>query len=211
MTNTFNNRVIAVKGEKIQSLLATDTAFLFLDKTVRTPEEFMELYSKTLTLVNKQEVKYDAVKNFKKETNDNEITISYKSTLGGSVTLECENPGDTEALLAYGVDHLGLSRQEVQLSPFRSARNYLIGLVIAFAATPFLYNRAAGIAAGAILDPEGYSKSDRKTRSLNNMLEMVGPNGVLIIGVIAIGVLGFLAWKRYQEPPVQIQLTRTSV
>ncbi len=209
MTSEFTNRIIKVSGEKIECMVATDESFQFLSKTCTSVEEFQEAFSKTLTMATKKEVKYEAIKTIKKEAADDDVTISYKGGIGGnSITFKFEDAAGCEAFLNYCEKALELSRNEVQLSPFRAVRGYLLGLVIALVATPYAYQRAAGLAVGEITDPEGYSRSDRKARSLNNILEFLGPTGVLIVGLLITGVLAYIIWKRYTNPPVQIQLAR---
>ncbi|MBK9337726.1 MAG: hypothetical protein IPM98_14645 [Lewinellaceae bacterium] len=209
MTTNFTNRVIPVSGEKIESMLATDSAFCFLSKKCNSVHEFEEAFGKTITLTTKTEVKYDAIKNIKKEANDDDVTIAYKGGIGGSsTTFSFNNASDCDAFLEYCTQNLGLTRNDVQISPFRAARNYMLGLLVTLVATPFLYNRAVSLATGVATDPDGYSKSARRERSLNNILETLGPNGVLIAGILIAGIIAFIIWKRYQNPPVQIQLTR---
>lgn len=50
MSTSFTNRVIKVSSEKIESMLATDSSFCFLSKNCKTPEEFREAFSKTISL-----------------------------------------------------------------------------------------------------------------------------------------------------------------
>jgi hypothetical protein len=210
MANEITNRVIKVSGEKIESMLVTEDSFQFLSKSCNTVEEFQEAFSKTLTMATKQEVKYEAIKSIKKEVADEDLSIAYKGGLGGnSVTFKFENGTDCEAFLKYcEKPPVGLTRNEVQLSPFQAMKYYLLGLLASLILVPFAYQRAVGLVAGEVTDPEGYSRSDRKGRFLNNILELLGPTGTLLVGILIITVLGYITWKRYSNPPVQIQLSR---
>jgi hypothetical protein len=206
MSNTFTNRVIKVSGEKIESMIATDSAFRFLSKDCKTLEEFQETFGKTITLVTKKEIKYESIKSIKKEAGDDDVNIS-SGMLGGAV-IKFENPSDCESFLDYCEKQIGLKRNEVQMSVLKAIQNYLIGLVLAIAGTVFAYGRVNDLAAGIVNDPEGYSRSDRKTRSMNNILEMLGPNGVLLIGLAISAFIAYIIWKRYQTPPMLTELKK---
>ncbi|MFY7786846.1 MAG: hypothetical protein ACOVQA_03125 [Thermoflexibacteraceae bacterium] len=191
--------IFNVSGEKIASLLISENSFQFSSASFDNDTAFIEAWQKTLTLNTKTEVKFEQIKSITKEDNDNEICINYKNSLGlpMSCNFSFDDEANTTIFFSFLLENLHLSRTEEKLSPFKAITSQLFWLAFIVAATAFAYYMAVEMANGEI--SEGGS---RKTRAFKILIEMLGEQGVLALGGLAILIMGYFIWKRVSKPPV---------
>lgn len=84
----MQQQAFAVTGNKIASMLAGETAFMFYSQPFSSAEEFRAAWDKKLSLATKVEVKYEAIKSIHKDDDDTTILIKYKTILG--IPTNCE-------------------------------------------------------------------------------------------------------------------------
>ena len=198
------NKVFSVSGNKIESMIIDEDSLKFSSKEPLSFEGFKDAWDKKLSLATKVEVKYESIKAIKKEENDDTVSIKYKTFTG--IASNCEfsftNPGDYEVFFSYFEDKKRYRRDVVELTPFKAIQGYILGVVITIGIVVFAYLRAADIANGVA--EESHS---RKARLFDNILGMLGENGVLGVGAVIVGYLLYVIWKRFSNPPKQIELT----
>lgn len=191
--------IYSISGNKLESLLITSDVLLFSSQSFNNAEDFRTAWSKKVSLATKVEIKYDIIKSVKKEDDDDEILIKYKGALG--IPSECEfsfmNKNDAASFLQYLETEHHFTHTTERLSPIKSARPYIIGLVISIGITVFAHYQAVAIANGTANE-----SSSRKTQMFNNIVEMLGDKGVIGIGVLVCVFIMYTIWKRFTNPPM---------
>lgn len=91
----MRNQVFIITGNKIASMMAGETSFMFSSQSFRSAEEFQAAWDKKLSLATKVEVKYDAIKSIHKDDDSDDILIKYKTILG--IPTNCEFSFDDKA------------------------------------------------------------------------------------------------------------------
>ena len=204
---SIQNQVIKVSGEKIESLVLGENAIQLADKAFASIEEFQETWNKKLTLVSKSEIKYDSIKSISKEENEDEVVV--KSSIGmgipGETKFAFANSGDKDAFFDF-FQQKGFTRTDDNLSPMKSAMPYIWGLLASIAISSYAFFEAMSMSAGTFVENEGNSRSARKSRFFDSIIEALGTNGVLLIGLGATAYIAYLAWKRFKNPPMQTKL-----
>jgi hypothetical protein len=203
------NRVFKVSGEKIESLMVGNDSLKMLSKAYTNPNEFEETWGKSLTLVTKNEIKFDSIKRITQEEGDEEVKVHYKGSMGMSLSvgLTFASSDDREAVLRFFEEKMHYSRSSVQLSPMKSAMPSVWGLVISLAGTIFMYWTAAKVASGGHLhNADDYSRTARRGRTLESIASTLGTTGVLLIGGLITAIVGYMLYQRFKNPPTETRL-----
>lgn len=82
------NKVFSITGNKISSLITDEISLKFSSSTSDSVDTFREAFAKKLSLATKVEIKYDSIKSIKKEDNDKDVLIKYKTFVG--IVSDCE-------------------------------------------------------------------------------------------------------------------------
>ncbi|MDI9880271.1 hypothetical protein [Flectobacillus longus] len=197
------DKVFAISGNKISSFIIDENSLKFSSQNFNTFTEFQDAWNKKLSFATKVEVKYDSIKSIKKEENDDDVYITYKAIGGISVdfVFSFTDKNEDEILFNYFTREHFYQKVDEVLSPFKAIRNYLIGLIATIGVTVFSYYEVIGIANGTV--EEAHS---RKTRQYNNIIELLGDKGVILVGTGVSLFLLYKIWTRYKNPPNQIRL-----
>jgi len=175
-----------------------DTSFKFSSHRFDSPDEFQTAWDKKLSLATKVEVKYDAIKSIKKDDDDTDILIKYKTILG--IPTNCEFSFVDEESYAIFFTFLQKERyftkEYEKLTPIKSIVNYLIGIAAMLVFTAFCYSEALKIANGTVEEA-----TDGKQKTFNDIIGALGSKGVLAIGGVLLCYLVYKAWKRFSNPP----------
>lgn len=193
------DKIFRISGNKIASFIADEESLKFSSSTTDfTVEGFRDSFGKTLSLSNKTEIKYEKIKSITKEDSENEVKIIYKTMVGlpGECEFSFNDAPDCETFFQYMEKQQYFMRINETLSPFRAVRGYLIGLVIVIPATYFSYTVAVSIANGTESEP-----SSSKSRIFNYVVGLLGPNGVIGVGIALSAYLLYRIWTRYKQPP----------
>lgn len=192
------HQVFAITGNKIASMMAGETSFMFSSQSFHSAEEFQAAWDKKLSLATKVEVKYDAIKSVHKDDDDADILIKYKMVLG--IPTNCQFSFDDEAAYPLFFSFLQkqryFTRQYEKLTPLKSIVNYLIGIAATLAFTAFCYSEALKIAAGTV-----EQATNGKQELFNKIVGILGDKGVLAVGGLLLCYLGYKAWMRFANPP----------
>lgn len=192
------NRVFAITGNKIASMLAGETSFMFSSQRFSSAEDFRAAWDKKLSLATKVEVKYGAIKSVHKDDDDKAILIKYKTVMG--IPTNCQFSFDEAdgypLFFAFLQKEQYFAQQEEKLSPLKSIVNYLIGIAATLAFTAFCYSEALKIANGTVEEA-----TNGKQELFNNIVGALGDKGVLAAGALLLGYLGYKAWARFSNPP----------
>lgn len=208
---SISNQVIKVSGEKVECIVLADNTIQLMSKAFETVAEFNEAWNKTLTLATKSEIKYDAIKSISKEEGEDEVVIKYKGLAGmtSEEKLTFTSSTDKDAFYSFFQTEKGFVRTDEVMSPVKSALPYLGGLGIALLATGYGYYQSIEMASGQFIEQEGYSRSVRKSNFINSIIETLGTNGVLLVGLGISTYITYMVWNRYKNPPVQTKLIPT--
>lgn len=197
------NKIFPVNGEKIATLcLDTDTLKLSSQEYL-SYETFKEGWDKKITLATKTEIKLENIKSISKEQQDETVKIKHKTFAGLAIDAEFSftNPSDCEEFMRIIEENLNFDKKVAELSPFKAIQGYIIGFLFTIGMTIFSYFQALEIANGTATEASG-----RKGRAFQNIIGMLGDKGVLLIGTAITAYIGYEIWKRYKNPPIQIQL-----
>lgn len=198
------DKVFAVSGNKISSLVIEENSLKFSSSSFRDISDFQENWDKKLTLTNKFEVKYSDIKSIKKEDSSDEIKISYTSigVLPSEVLFSFKNADDIDVFFEYLVKQQYFQKSSEKLSSFKAIRNNIFWLVITIGITWLGYYMALGIDEG-----ETYEPTRAKTRLFYEIIKILGVEGVMIVGVLIASFISYKIWIRYQNPPNLVLLT----
>ncbi len=196
------DKVFSVTGNKISAFIADENSLKFSSSTSDTVEAFKEAFAKKLSLATKVEIKYDAIKSIKKEDNDKDILIKYKTFVG--IPSDCEfsfnDPADYDTFFTFFEKERYFTKSHETLTPFRAIMNYLIGLLATIGVTIFCYYQTIEIANGTVEEA-----TSGKTRTFNYVVGLLGDKGVIAIGALISAYLLYKIWKRFSNPPNQIK------
>lgn len=197
------DKVFSITGNKISTLITDDNSLKFSSSTSDTVENFKEAFAKKFSLATKVEIKYDAIKSIKKEDNDADISIKYKTLVGiaGACVFSFNDPADYHTFFIFFEKERYFTKIDETLTPFRAIRNYIIGLLATIGVTIFCYYEAIEIANGTVEEA-----TTGKTRAFNYVVGLLGEKGVIMIGVLISAYLLYKIWKRFSNPPNQIKL-----
>ncbi|MDR6560029.1 MULTISPECIES: hypothetical protein [unclassified Arcicella] len=202
------DKVFTIKGHKISALIIDENSLKFSSQNHDTYSTFQEAWNKALSFATKVEIKYDAIKSIKKEENEDDILIKYK-TLGG-IPIDCEfsfiNKEDYDVFFSYFIKNQYYQKTNEALTPFRAIRNYLIGLVATIAYTIFSYYEAIAIENGTIEEA-----NSNKAKVFNYVVGLLGDKGVIAVGLSMAIFFIYKIWTRYKNPPNQICLVPPNI
>jgi len=196
----MSDKIFAVTGNKIASLLIDENSLKFSSHKFNSKEDFQSSWNKKISLATKVEIKYDSIKSFRKEDTDKDILIKYKTWAG--IPSHCEfafsDNEDYEIFFNLMVKERYFLRTEQTLTPFEAIRNHAIGLLAVIAFTVFSFYQAIEIENGSVEEA-----GSGKARMFNLIIEQLGVNGVIAIGVLIICYFVLQIWTRFSNPPNQ--------
>ncbi|HRI62519.1 MAG TPA: hypothetical protein PK228_22415 [Saprospiraceae bacterium] len=207
---SLENQVFTVTaGKEYKSMMLSPEGLRLCNKRFDTPEAFLEKFAKGGGLMNTViTVEFDKVKHFTHRENSKALDISHKGMgLGMPGDIEFEN-GETDVhnVMTYLEKVLGYRRTEAQLGAWKAILPNIFYVALAILFTWVMYGMAT--------NPEQEEFSGRRQwfgELMDGFSKMVGPYGVLAIGIGVTGFLGWQLWKKYQNPPVETRLERTTL
>ena len=203
----ISNKGIKISGSNVERIELGENAIHLMSKSGETLEEFNETWNKTMTLATKREIKYNSIKSITKEEGEDELEIKYKGIAGvaNSEKLSFLESNDKDEFYNFLQSEKGFLKTEEKMSPIKSALPYLGGLALTLFLTAFGYYQSIELATGNAVELEGYSRAARRERFFNSIIETLGTNGVLLLGIAISAYTAYMIWKRYKNPPVQTQ------
>lgn len=198
------NKVIKVTNEKAKSLIYTENSVRFIGKEVESIEKFNEIFNKKISMVDKGELKFSDMK--KLTVNNLTVNPHAGMKLGNSVSdISFLNESDKEEFIAHVSNIKGWSKKEVLSSPFNAIKWYLFGIVVTPVVAYFMRGRALEMEAGTYISAnDGYSRSDRRGRMADNIVEMIGSTGLVIIASLVLVFFAYMIYKSYKNPPLLV-------
>lgn len=197
------DKVFSIKGSKISSFIVDEDSLKFTSSSSEISiDTFKENFAKKLSLSTKIEINFDSIKSIKKEDNGKDILIKYKGFVGfpSECEFSFEAPIDYDTFFSFLEKERYFTKINETLTPFRSTRNYLIGLLATIFFTFFIYNQAIKIANGTV-----EASHSGKAMLFDYVIGLLGDKGVLAVGIFFSGYLGYRIWIRYKNPPNQIK------
>ncbi|GAB2819375.1 hypothetical protein [Ferruginibacter profundus] len=197
------DKVFSITGNKISAFIADENSLKFSSSTADSVDTFRAAFAKTLSLATKVEIKYDAIKSIKKEDNDKDVLIKYKTFAG--IPAECEfsfsDPADYATFFTFFEQERYFTSIHETLSPFKAIKNYLIGLSATIGFTAFTWYHAMDIKNGTAEEV-----NSGKGKAFDYIVGLLGDKGVLAIGILISGYLIYKIRKRFSNPPNQTRL-----
>lgn len=199
------NQVFPVSGNKIQCVLIDEQSLRFSGRRFKFSEDFEEAWHKKLSATTKLEIKHPSIRSITKEDQEMTIRIVYRTRIG--IPGECEfsffDPAIAAGFLSYMEKEQYFVSTHERASRFKAISRYVLGLIFAVAMTWVCwYLVVDGQHGGSDED------SDAKARLFLYLLGLLGEKGVLAIGIVICGYIGFKIWKRAGNPPFQTRLVR---
>ena len=196
------DKVFSITGNKIVSFITDENALKFSSASPEGVEAFREAFAKKLSLATKVEIKYASIKSVRKEENDKDILISYKTGIGipGECVFSFNDGADYATFFNFLEKERFFSKRDEALTPFKAIRNYLIGLLATIGLGVFSYKEAIAIANGTV--EEAHSS---KTRAFNYIVGLLGDKGIIAIVTLISCYLLYKIWGRFSNPPMQIK------
>ena len=199
----MTEKVFKVTGNKISNLIFDESSLKFSSQENNSYSEFQDSWNKKLSLATKVEVKYESIKSIKKEENDDDILIKYKTFAG--IPSECEfsfiEKSDYDIFFNFFENNKNFVKNNETLTPFKAIRNYIFGLIVTIGLTIFSYYQAVSISNGTAEEIDS-----RKGRMFQNIISILGDKGVILIGTAISAFILYKIWTRFKNPPSQIIL-----
>jgi hypothetical protein len=197
------DKVFSIQGNKLSAFIIDEESLKFSSANSDTFDSFKEAFSKKISLSTKIEIRYNAIKSIRKEDNDKDILIIYKTVL--NIPTNCEfsfqATEDYETFFDFFEKTLHFELNHETLTPFKAIRNYLIGLVATIGMTIISYYQAIEIKNGTA----GESTSG-KERLFNYLIGLLGDKGVIGLGTLIACYILYKIWNRFTNPAQQIRL-----
>jgi hypothetical protein len=199
----MNSRIFSIIGNKTSSFIIDEDSLKFSSQKFSTQEEFLEAWGKKLSLATKVEIKFDSIKLIKKEDNDRDIQIKYKTfaAIPAEYEFSFDVEEDNEIFFKYLEKERYFSRTHDALTPFKAVRGYALGLIAVIAVTVFCYYQAIELENGTASGPRS-----GKAKIFNLIIGTLGDKGVIAVGALIACFLGYKIWTRFSNPPNQINL-----
>jgi hypothetical protein len=203
----MNNKVYSIDGKKMSSLVFTENGIRISSSNFKSLEEFEAGWDKKLSLATKTEIKTETIKSISKEDASEDVIIKYKGFANMSMEAEFQfsNSSDYDEFIETLCTKYFFQKNETRLSPFKAIQGYLLGLAISIGLTIFCYYQAIEIENGTFS-----GSHNRKGRAFENIVGMLGVNGVIVLGSAICLYIGYKIWTRYKNPPNQMQLLPSS-
>ena len=203
----MNNIVYRVNGDKIQSLLLTESSILLSSALLHTEEEFTAALQKKITLVTNVEIKFGAIKSITKENADADIRIKYKGFVGlpSEAEFAFEEEVDCESFFTYLEKEQYFNKNIISLNAIKANFRYFLGLLLTIFATCVAYIEAVDIKNGNRIEIR-----DAKNKIFNYIVSFLGVTGVLLIGCIIASFILYKIFGRIKNPPIQTKFTKPS-
>jgi hypothetical protein len=199
----MNNSVFSITGDKLSSFIVDGDSLKFSSQKFSTQGEFLEAWGRKLSLANKVEIKFDSIKLIKKEDNDKDILVKYKTwaSIPSEIEFAFDLEEDNETFFNYLQKERYFSRTYESLTAFKAIRGYAVGLIFTIAVTVFCYYQAIELENGTASGP-----TSGKARIFNLIVGTIGDKGVIIVGGLIVSFLLYKVWSRFSNPPHQTKL-----
>ncbi|HQS55278.1 MAG: hypothetical protein B7Y15_08620 [Bacteroidetes bacterium 24-39-8] len=197
------DKVFPISSKKLSAFILDEYSIKFSSQRKESFDSFKDEFEKKLTLASKEEVKYDQIKSITKDEDEQELILSFKSSLGltNELAFNFSNPSDYEICLTYLEKERYFTRSYIHLSPFAAIRLLAFWLIFTIGFTIFSHYQAIDIEAQGV-DPN----ETGKRKSFSMLIYILGDSGVLAIGALVSTFFAYKIWKRYSNPPRQMRL-----
>ncbi|WP_336514721.1 hypothetical protein [Pollutibacter soli] len=161
---------------------------------------FHDAWKKKLSLATKLEIKYDDIRSVRKNDNESDIVIWYKSWSGLNISCVFSflDVNDYEIFFTYLEKKLYYKKDQITLTPLKAVSSYLIGLVMTIAFTLFAYYEALEIANGTAEEPR-----NGKEIFFNYVIGLLGDKGVIAVGLVISAIIVYKMRPLFLKPPQQ--------
>lgn len=198
-------KVFSVSGNKTASMIIDVDSLKFSSKKIDSFNEFKEVWKKNVFFNTETEIEKKRIWVIQREENSDAITIMSEgfTSYEDSYTFSFNDRTDYDTFFNYFITEENFTSEEVRLTPSKAIDKQLLISLLIITITALGYYRATAIAGGKTPISSG------RGRSFDEIVGALGPNGVIIAGGIAICSVAYAAWKRYTNPPKQLELKPT--
>ena len=204
----MTDKVFLIESDNFKSLFLGDEAIMFHGDTIESVDEFTAAWNKKITLSKRDDIKFSAITSITKNDDSKNIRVSYKNAVHIPDYYEFSflNDEDYETFFTVLEKHFFFKRSNEKLTSFKSIQKSLFGLVLTVALTIFSFHQAIDIEKVGIDENES-----SKLKLFDKLLKLLGGKGVLLIGAIVTAYFIFKIWKRLNNPPMQLKLTKQNI
>jgi len=201
----MENRLFAISGNKVNSLLLADDALRMSSGYFDSVEAFEQAWAKKLTLATKLQIKYDSIRSITQESQDTKFRITYRTWAGFPSESEFSllSADDYETFYEFLEKELYFIKTQESMLPFSAISRHLLGLAFVAALT-------AGTAYVAMDIDKGVKEEagDVKARIFDYVVGLLGVKGVVAIGGAISCYILYQMWQRFRNPPDRIKFAR---
>lgn len=192
------SQLFEIRTEDYSSLLAGEESFRISRSSYPSVPDFEEGWGRRFTKDYSTEISYSAIVSVTKETAQNTVCINYTTGIGllNSFIFAFCDENDCGRLFHCLEENLGMKRTDERLSPLKALSPYLVGIFITLAVTLLACFKAADIENGE------QSEGTEKQKRFFYMLQTLGPEGVLVLGLLITAYLVYKISEGYSNAPV---------
>ena len=200
----MKNRIIRLGGKDLKVFGFNDEQIVFSSKKHETMESLLESTAKSSMLETVKAIPLSSVSQLDYNDNDESFKIRYlKNGKQKKQTIALPNVEMISAVASAMAEVKGFNKEVTNESKTKPLLLNLLGVVAMPLFTWVLYDIAVDAQNGG-----HFEVSSGRRRGANqllvNVVEAIGPTGILIIGAIALLIMLYVTYRRYNNPASEV-------
>ncbi len=175
--------LVHLVSEKFKTLVYSSNSLRFVDKNIASLEDFEKTWEKKLTTAIKMEIPLDSILQIFKNSDSEGYFVKTNGRYFSKYHIQFIKKEDQENFINFLKTNLKFTYSEEPLSNKKDILLSIFYLFLILVFTYFMYNMACKETMGELVDPVGYSKTDRNNRFFNFIVRFLGKPGILILGI----------------------------
>ena len=175
--------LVHLVSEKFKTLVYSSNALRFVDKNIASLEDFEKTWEKKLTTAIKMEIPLDSILQIFKNSDSEGYFVKTNGRYFSKYHIQFIKKEDQENFINFLKTNLKFTYSEEPLSNKKDILLSIFYLFLILVFTYFMYSMACKETMGELVDPVGYSKTDRNNRFFNFIVRFLGKPGILILGI----------------------------
>lgn len=206
--NALEKTVIPIDLKGAETMIVRPEGFQILNKTFSDVADFEAAYEKGGLLSGKQSISFSDVKAIRYEHGGSAIKLDYVGmglTKPGEIgisSVETQNQ-----LFDYLEKKAGFRRSEQQVGSFKAILSNLFYVGLAAVMTWGAYSTAVETESG-LVHGEVTGRRRGLKRLFMTISDTLGSTGCLLVGGAITAFLGYLLFKKFQNPPTETRFER---
>lgn len=175
--------LVHLVSEKFKTLVYSSNSLRFVDKNIASLEDFEKTWEKKLTTAIKMEIPLDSILQIFKNSDSEGYFVKTNGRYFSKYHIQFIKKEDQENFINFLKTNLKFTYSEEPLSNKKDILLSIFYLFLILVFTYFMYSMACKETMGELVDPVGYSKTDRNNRFFNFIVRFLGKPGILILGI----------------------------